>query len=560
MTNENVIGGTALVNPSSPSSELKRVLRSAQKKGRQHVDPEEDSTLVKEEEKIMDEEITSEDDETTNAAAANMERKLLTVALVKSVVETGKASSGTDDKGDNKTPRYGLRKRRRPAGRDLERLEHNQSTKNGGLARVHIKREEGACDGNEPKNIITPPPLLPPTLQQPPPILTSQKPPISQDPQPPLMQVKMNEPLPTPPLPSTSSVPNPLSQPVHLPVALAPSATISLPIAPGVLPHAPASLPSRSSTALPLPKAILSAEPPKRTKPPSAMANNSAKADSIISEATEKRRVTINRESHPGENIDLRSRGFSIDMDCKLCNENVFSRSRIRRKEFSPLSFSPLSTAIGLGLDDDASAAASVIPSGGGRNRAFSFECFSFGISAEEPLPPLAEAGAGIHAPNVSNTEIRQRPRGDSIIFDPVSFQDGGIHEQNALFRTHDTQLNAINEDPTLSNSQTPGMAPLSVPAPYKNTIGPNQSSAALSNSANVAGGGTTTFSLELLNKDGRIGIYLPEARRARIARFHAKRAKRIWRKRIKYDCRKKLADSRPRIKGRFVKRSDMDS
>jgi hypothetical protein len=67
------------------------------------------------------------------------------------------------------------------------------------------------------------------------------------------------------------------------------------------------------------------------------------------------------------------------------------------------------------------------------------------------------------------------------------------------------------------------------------------------------------TFQMELLNKDGRIGIYLPDARRARIARFHAKRKMRIWRKRIKYDCRKKLADSRPRIKGRFVKRSDMD-
>jgi CCT motif len=68
-----------------------------------------------------------------------------------------------------------------------------------------------------------------------------------------------------------------------------------------------------------------------------------------------------------------------------------------------------------------------------------------------------------------------------------------------------------------------------------------------------------TTFPMELLNKDGRIGIYLPEARKARIAKFHSKRKMRIWRKRIKYDCRKKLADSRPRIKGRFVKRSDMD-
>ena len=68
-----------------------------------------------------------------------------------------------------------------------------------------------------------------------------------------------------------------------------------------------------------------------------------------------------------------------------------------------------------------------------------------------------------------------------------------------------------------------------------------------------------TTCPMELLNKGGRIGIYLPAARKARIAKFHSKRKMRIWRKRIKYDCRKKLADSRPRIKGRFVKRSNMD-
>nr|CCA27573.1 AlNc14C577G12199 [Albugo laibachii Nc14] len=51
-----------------------------------------------------------------------------------------------------------------------------------------------------------------------------------------------------------------------------------------------------------------------------------------------------------------------------------------------------------------------------------------------------------------------------------------------------------------------------------------------------------------------RIGSYSPEARRLRIHRFHEKRKNRTWKKSIKYDCRKKLADDRPRIKGRFVR------
>mmetsp|Transcript_7172 Transcript_7172/g.10914 ORF Transcript_7172/g.10914 Transcript_7172/m.10914 type:complete len:894 (+) Transcript_7172:103-2784(+) len=301
----------------------------------------------------------------------------------------------------------------------------------------------------------------------------------------------------------------------------------------------------------------------------------------------------------------------------------------------------------------------------GGRDRAMSFEFFSFGINADEPLPP---------APELLDHSGGGRPRGDSIIFDPCSFRDGGVLEEGFLMKSRGNSIDiGVTEEMNIMN--TPGFIPApasgshhdpnshtnshlapadhsaslppppavpstngsyilpsqtvpapppavhapprapplsSVPAPLGTTTTTTTTNSygttttttttttvtgATAKSMGVPGGGggggvvaptaaaatataggTTnvqmatlpsslsgssmshsTFQMELLNKDGRIGIYLPEARKARIAKFHSKRKMRIWRKRIKYDCRKKLADSRPRIKGRFVKRSDME-
>lgn len=64
----------------------------------------------------------------------------------------------------------------------------------------------------------------------------------------------------------------------------------------------------------------------------------------------------------------------------------------------------------------------------------------------------------------------------------------------------------------------------------------------------------------EVYNKNGRIGIYTPAERAAIIARFQKKRKSRMWKKKIRYNCRKNLADRRLRIKGRFVKRSSPSS
>ena len=65
-----------------------------------------------------------------------------------------------------------------------------------------------------------------------------------------------------------------------------------------------------------------------------------------------------------------------------------------------------------------------------GRDRAMSFEFFSFGINADEPLPDVTQAA-----------NILTRPRGDSIIFDPVSFQDGGILEEKVRKRSRTDSL-----------------------------------------------------------------------------------------------------------------------
>ena len=64
------------------------------------------------------------------------------------------------------------------------------------------------------------------------------------------------------------------------------------------------------------------------------------------------------------------------------------------------------------------------------------------------------------------------------------------------------------------------------------------------------------------------IGIYSPESRKKRverydvdnvvtICRFFEKRKQRVWTKKVKYDVRKNFADSRLRVKGRFVKKED---
>ncbi|KAJ6755441.1 ZINC FINGER PROTEIN CONSTANS-LIKE 4 [Salix purpurea] len=61
---------------------------------------------------------------------------------------------------------------------------------------------------------------------------------------------------------------------------------------------------------------------------------------------------------------------------------------------------------------------------------------------------------------------------------------------------------------------------------------------------------------IESMNKACK---YSPEEKKERIERYKSKRNQRNFNKKIKYECRKILADSRPRIRGRFAKNDEIE-
>ncbi|XP_041994860.1 zinc finger protein CO3-like isoform X2 [Salvia splendens] len=62
-----------------------------------------------------------------------------------------------------------------------------------------------------------------------------------------------------------------------------------------------------------------------------------------------------------------------------------------------------------------------------------------------------------------------------------------------------------------------------------------------------------------IIESMSRASPYSPEEKKERIERYKSKRNLRNFNKKIKYECRKTLADSRPRIRGRFARNDETD-
>mmetsp|Transcript_19281 Transcript_19281/g.27693 ORF Transcript_19281/g.27693 Transcript_19281/m.27693 type:complete len:422 (-) Transcript_19281:216-1481(-) len=165
-------------------------------------------------------------------------------------------------------------------------------------------------------------------------------------------------------------------------------------------------------------------------------------------------------------------------------------------------------------------------------------------LSDFDPFP----SGSGKQPPASNNTTAPpphpQRPQG--------SHQIAQQRPTAPPVSNHNFTGGSSNNGPYMSNFLTPSNL---IPG-YAMPMGMAQGDKRLQSSLQP----TTIYSAQKPRPEsekGYIGAYSPESRKERLEKFFEKRKKRVWTKKVKYDVRKNFADSRLRVKGRFVKKED---
>jgi hypothetical protein len=166
------------------------------------------------------------------------------------------------------------------------------------------------------------------------------------------------------------------------------------------------------------------------------------------------------------------------------------------------------------------------------RDRAFSWD-----LGFEEQLHADAQVVA---------EQLKSRKRSNSILEIKKAIEDAEMMRYSSC--EHVNKRRDIKEEPNLP---VPTSVESHAPQNMVSTMPPFVSSLPA----------LITSDLEPVDSGNmRIGAYTKQERQAIIERFRAKKKRRVWRKQIKYDCRKRLADTRPRVKGRFVSRKEREA
>lgn len=111
----------------------------------------------------------------------------------------------------------------------------------------------------------------------------------------------------------------------------------------------------------------------------------------------------------------------------------------------------------------------------------------------------------------------------------------------------HQINMNVVNDDININSNNNENEEVKFVYRPRSNSL-PDFGSKLKSTISDMTFGE---------GRGGFIGIYSPEARKKRLERFFEKKKHRVWKRNIKYDVRKNFADSRVRVKGRFVRKDE---
>lgn len=165
-----------------------------------------------------------------------------------------------------------------------------------------------------------------------------------------------------------------------------------------------------------------------------------------------------------------------------------------------------------------------------------------------------ADSHATIESPHKSSPRVLSRPEESQLAKSPTRQPAMCNSNPNQIYNgqvTHDSNVDCPLHSEHVYDVQTPTLKS----EPVQGTRG--DVSAMYNGICCRPVSNSPSFPNTQMETAYRIGRYTPAERRVRLERYREKRATRNYNRRVKYDCRKMIADKRIRVQGRFVKRDE---